>query len=93
MVRAILPGPRVNPGPTKAAAPHCAGTGVSILALRAVMTINRIIVISGFCIIPLGAAFAGDYAAASVSLAAALAQAVGFKGPPTLRPAVGDASR
>jgi hypothetical protein len=51
-------------------------TGVSILALRAVMTVNRIIVISGFCIMALGAAHTGDYAAASVSLAAALAQAV-----------------
>jgi hypothetical protein len=40
------------------------------------MTIDRIIVVSGFCITALGAAFAGDYAAASVSLAAALAQAV-----------------
>ena len=47
------------------------GAGVSILALRAVMTVDRIIVVSGFCITALGAAFAGDYAAASVSLAAA----------------------
>jgi len=40
------------------------------------MTVDRIIVVSGLCITALGAAFAGDYAAASVSLAAALAQAV-----------------
>jgi hypothetical protein len=46
-------------------------------ACAAVMTVNRIIVISGFCIIALGAALAGDYAAVSVSVAAALAQAVG----------------
>jgi hypothetical protein len=41
------------------------------------MSVNQIIVISGFCIIALGAAVAGDYAAVSVSAAAALAQAVG----------------
>jgi hypothetical protein len=44
----------------------------------AVMTVKRIIVISGFCIIAPGAALAGDYATVSVSVAAALAQAVGI---------------
>jgi hypothetical protein len=41
------------------------------------MTVTRIIVISGFCITALGAAFAGDYAAVAISVAAAVAQAFG----------------
>jgi hypothetical protein len=49
-----------------------------IAAVRAaVMTVNRIIVLSGFCITALAAALAGDCAAVSVSVAAAVAQAVG----------------
>jgi len=41
------------------------------------MTATRIIIISGFCITAIGAAFAGDYAAVAVSVAAVVAQAVG----------------